>query len=314
MKPRKELRDLLAQKNLKNTSQRALIWNILMESDDHPSVEAIRDHLLGKGHRIGMATIYRTLKILLGAGLIRQSKLRGTTCYEAVEKQPNHLHFVCNACRRNVEFPSRRIEKLIGQITSEHSFEERYSRYVISGLCKSCRREEAKSAILSEKERAEKAIIRDAMEVTLNIERLGVTFYTNASKKTRDDNGRRMFQRLAAEESEHLRRLQKEYQNLIQENEWLKREPARLPVNRKVAQELIPQKDLLRMQVHDDTTEIEALNIAMRLERRSHRFFKDFAEQLSDSSSRKVFMEIAREEQLHIKMLLKEYKAVSEGR
>jgi len=68
------------------------------------------------------------------------------------------------------------------------------------------------------------------------------------------------------------------------------------------------------MQVHDDTTELEAFNIAMRLEWRSHRFFRDFAEQLSDSSSRKVFMEIVREEQSHIKMLLKEYKAVSEGR
>jgi len=285
-----------------------------VESEDHPSVEAIRDHLLSQGHRIGLATVYRTLKILLGAGLIRQSKLRGTTYYEAVVKQPNHLHFVCNVCRRNVEYPSRRIEKLIEQITSQHSFEERYSRYVISGLCKSCRREEAKSAVLSEKERAEKTIVRDAMEVTLNIERLGVTFYMNASRKTQNDNGRRMFQRLAAEESEHLRRLQKEYQNLIQENEWLKREPARLPVNRKIAQELIPQKDLLRMQVRDDTTELEALNIAMRLERRSHRFFRNFAEQLSDSSSRKVFMEIAKEEQLHFKTLLKEYKAVSEGR
>jgi Fur family transcriptional regulator, ferric uptake regulator len=314
MKPRKELRDLLAQKNLKNTSQRALVWKILIESDDHPTVEAIRDHLISKGHRIGLATVYRTLKILLAAGLIRQSKMRGSTCYEAVVKQPNHLHFVCNGCRRNVEYPSRRIQKLIGQITAEQSFEERYSRYVISGLCKSCRREEAKSAVISEKDRAEKTIVRDAMELTLNMERLGVTFYINASRKTRNDNGRRMFQRLAAEESDHLKRLQKEYQDLIQDNEWLKREPARLPVNRKVAQELIPQKDLLRLEVRDDTTELEALNIAMQLERRSHRFFKNFAEQLSDSSSRKVFMEIAKEEQVHFKTLLKEYKAVSEGR
>src|SRR5678816_2703289 len=98
MKPRKELRDLLAEKKLKNTSQRALIWKILLESSDHPSVEGIRDLLMSKGHRIGLATIYRTLKILLASGLIRQSKLDGATHYEAVVAQPNHLHFVCNTC------------------------------------------------------------------------------------------------------------------------------------------------------------------------------------------------------------------------
>jgi Fur family ferric uptake transcriptional regulator len=317
MKPRKELRDLLAKKKLKNTSQRALVWNLLVEltkSSQHPSVEAIRDALLGQGHRIGLATVYRTLKILLAAGLIRQSKLGSGTCYEALVAQPNHLHFVCNVCRANVEFPSRRIESLIRQVTAEQSFEERYSRYVVFGLCKLCQRKEIKSAGVSERMREEKTLMRDSLEVTLAIERLGYTFYTNASRKTMDSSGRLMFQRLAAEESDHLRRLQAEHANLMRENEWLKREPARLPVGRKIAQELFPQKDLLRMQVHERTTELEALNIAMELERRSHRYFKEFAGQLRDARSRELFMEFAKEEQLHFEALLKEYEAVIEGR
>jgi rubrerythrin len=59
---------------------------------------------------------------------------------------------------------------------------------------------------------------------------------------------------------------------------------------------------------------LEALNIAMELERRSHRYFKDFAGQLRDTRSRKIFMEFAKEEQLHFEALLKEYEAVIEGR
>jgi Fe2+ or Zn2+ uptake regulation protein/rubrerythrin len=313
MKPRKELRDLLAEKKLRNTSQRALVWKILVESSDHPSVEAIRDLLMKKGHRIGLATVYRTLKILLASGLIRQSKLDGATHYEALVAQPNHLHFVCNTCHRNVEFPSRRIESLIRKVTEGQSFEERYSRYVIFGICSICQKKNLKSASVNEKLRAEKTVARDALEVTLAIEKLGYTFYTNASRKTMDGNGRRMFQRLAAEESDHLRRLQSEYQKLMNENEWLKREPPRLPVSRKLARELFPQKDLLRSQVNDRTTELEALNIAMELERRSHRYFKDFAGQLHDSRSKKIFMEFAKEEQLHFEALLKEYQSVIEG-
>ena len=120
-----------------------------------------------------------------------------------------------------------------------------------------------------------------------------------------------MFQRLAAEESDHLRRLQEEYRALLDENEWLKREPARLPVSRKIAQEIFPQKDLLRFQVSEETTELEALNIAMDLERRSHQFFKDFASQLTDSSGRKAFLEFAKDEQSHLDALLNEYDTIT---
>src|SRR5215813_7697077 len=133
MTQRKELQKLLAEKRLKKTSQRALIWASLLDSKGHPSVEEIRDNLLKQGHRIGLATIYRTLKILLQSGLIRQSKLHGMTRYEPLINQPNHLHFICNACGSTVEFPSRRIETLIRRATDANRFKERYSRYAIFG-------------------------------------------------------------------------------------------------------------------------------------------------------------------------------------
>src|SRR5687767_14006167 len=146
MKPRKEFQALLTRKKLKKTSQREFIWQFLMDSKGHPSVEEIRDHLLDKGHRVGIATIYRTLKILLAAGMIRQSKLAGMTRYEAVEKEPNHLHFICKVCERTVEFPSHRIEDLIRGVTQDHGFRERYSRYMVFGICRMCQKKQERSA------------------------------------------------------------------------------------------------------------------------------------------------------------------------
>src|SRR5262245_43086274 len=172
MKPRKEFQALLTRKKLKKTSQRELIWGILMDSKGHPSVEEIRDRLLVKGHRIGIATIYRTLKILLTAGMIRQSKLGGMTRYEAVVKEPNHLHFVCNVCKRTVEFPSSQIEDLLRKVTTEYGFQERYSRYMILGICRACQRKQVKASAVSERLRLEKTAIRDALELTLAVERL----------------------------------------------------------------------------------------------------------------------------------------------
>ena len=310
MKQRKEFHKLLSDRKLKKTSQRALIWGVLLETKGHPSVEEIRDRLLAKGHRIGLATIYRTIKILLASGFLRQSKLHGMTRYEPVINQPNHLHFICNDCGRTVEFPSRRIENLIERVTAEYSFEERYSRYAIFGLCKTCVRKERKAAGLTEKQRLETTVVRDALELTLSIERRGYTFYTNASRKTKNGSGRVMFQRLAAEESDHLRRLQEEYRALIQKNEWLKREPARLPLSRKIADEIFPQKELLKVEVKEETSDLDALNIAMDLERRSHQFFKDFAEQISDASGRKIFMDFAKDEESHLRALRAEYQTL----
>src|SRR5215470_1815041 len=310
MTQRKELQQLLAERKLKKTSQRALIWASLLESKGHPSVEEIRDNLLAQGHRIGLATIYRTIKILLASGLVRQSKLHGMTRYEPVINQPNHLHFICNDCGRTVEFPSRRIENLIERVTREHGFEERYSRYAVFGLCKTCVRKERKTAGMTEKQRLETTMVRDALELTLSIERRGYTFYTNASRKTKNGSGRVMFQRLAAEESDHLRRLQAEHQSLIRKHEWLKREPARLPLSRKIVEEIFPQKELLKIEVKDETSDLDALNIAMNLERRSHQFFTDFAKQISDANGRKVFMEFAEDEESHLRALVAEYNSL----
>ena len=123
-----------------------------------------------------------------------------------------------------------------------------------------------------------------------------------------------MFQRLAAEESDHLRRLQAEHQSLLKKNEWLKREPARLPLSRKIIEEIFPQKELLKIEVKDETSELDALNIAMNLERRSHQFFTDFAKEISDAHGRKIFQDFARDEESHLQALLTEYNSIEKNR
>src|SRR5437867_13032736 len=101
---RKELQQLLADRKLKRTSQRALIWQAWLGSKGHPSFEEIRDKLLKEGNRIGLATIYRTLKILLQSGFIRHSKIEWVARYEPLIKQHNNLHFICHICRNTDEF------------------------------------------------------------------------------------------------------------------------------------------------------------------------------------------------------------------
>jgi rubrerythrin len=68
---------------------------------------------------------------------------------------------------------------------------------------------------------------------------------------------------------------------------------------------------LLRLQVTERTSDVEALQMAMELERRSHDFFKDFAGRMTDSTGRKAFLEFAKEEQSHLDSLISEYKSLT---
>jgi rubrerythrin len=107
-----------------------------------------------------------------------------------------------------------------------------------------------------------------------------------------------------------LRRLQEEHRSLLEQNDWLKREPARLPLSRKIAEEIFPQKELLKVEVRDETSDLDALNIAMDLERRSHQFFKDFAHQITDMGGKKIFLDFAKDEESHLRALMQEYKTL----
>jgi rubrerythrin len=87
-----------------------------------------------------------------------------------------------------------------------------------------------------------------------------------------------------------------------------------LPVSRKIAQEIFPQKELLRLQVTDEMTELQALDLAMNLERRSHEFFEAFARQLTDPNGRKAFLDFAKAEEAHLEELRAEYDAAGRRR
>ena len=103
-------------------------------------------------------------------------------------------------------------------------------------------------------------------------------------------------------------RLRLEYKALIDEHRWLRREPARLPVSRKIADAIFPERELLSVDVRDAMTHVEALSLAIDLERKSHKFFTDFAKKLDDPRGKKIFRDFAREERSHLESLRKEYE------
>ena len=87
------------------TRQRDLVAQVVFRSEDHLSVDAIRRQLKHDGERVGTATVYRTLDLLVESGLVRAHQFgEGFKRYEPVAAQADHEHLICERCGKVAEF------------------------------------------------------------------------------------------------------------------------------------------------------------------------------------------------------------------
>ena len=52
----------------------------------------------------------------------------------------------------------------------------------------------------------------------------------------------------------------------------------------------------------------EAFKLGISCERGSHRFFKRYGERFEDSEGKRIFLEFADEERVHLELLIREYR------
>ncbi len=64
-------------------------------------------------------------------------------------------------------------------------------------------------------------------------------------------------------------------------------------------------------QVAGGVDDKQALMVAIKCERASHRFFKRYGERFEDSEGKQVFLEFASEERAHLELLIREYRALA---
>jgi Fur family peroxide stress response transcriptional regulator len=79
------------------TSQRALIYRELLCSQDHPSPEMLLERVKGKLPAISLATIYKTLDMLLELKLAFEIPAIGNHKRYDANMHPHH-HLLCTSC------------------------------------------------------------------------------------------------------------------------------------------------------------------------------------------------------------------------
>src|SRR5439155_13216512 len=103
--PKEHWRAYLERKGLKTTQQREAIVDAFLRSSGHVALEDLLSSARRKHPRVGLATVYRTVKLLEEAGIAAARHFGpGQTLYEVAEGRAHHDHLICDACGFIVEF------------------------------------------------------------------------------------------------------------------------------------------------------------------------------------------------------------------
>ena len=136
-----EFRAYLREHNLPVTAQRLAIADVILRSEQHLSAEEILLELAARNAAAGMATVYRTIEVLVRSGLVVERDFgEGFKRYEAARDIPHHEHMVCTVCGGVREFRDERLERMTMLIAEAHGFARQRHRLVIHGICAECQR------------------------------------------------------------------------------------------------------------------------------------------------------------------------------
>jgi len=124
---------------LRQTPQRRIILEVFMEMKGHPSPEEIHGEIQRRGYKAGLATIYRTLKILVETGIVRKLEFGdGQGRYERHDNNGQHIHMVCKQCGRTFEAPACEVDALFEAMAEDRAFALHSHTTCLYGLCSAC--------------------------------------------------------------------------------------------------------------------------------------------------------------------------------
>ncbi len=107
--------EILEDRGYRVTYSRKAIADLLAQKHEGFTIEALCDEL----PLVSRATVYRTIKLLLEAGVVcRLATMDGATVYSVSRAGHHHHHFVCVICGAVEEFRSTAIERLLRSIAA----------------------------------------------------------------------------------------------------------------------------------------------------------------------------------------------------
>jgi Fur family ferric uptake transcriptional regulator len=135
-------KETLHKRGLRYSSVREAIAKAALNYDGHFEVNdlmrQLRDAKVKDAH---LATVYRTLPLLVESGLIQPTLLSAGErhFYEAAFERPHHDHLICTSCGKVVEFEFEAFEVLQRDVAERYGFRLSAHFHELLGQCADCR-------------------------------------------------------------------------------------------------------------------------------------------------------------------------------
>ena len=141
LSPTERFAEFLQSRGMRLTQQRRALIEVIFRQHDHFDADSLVEELRqdkSSSMKASPSTVYRTLKELVEAGLLRRMHLKGRAVYEHDYGYPQHDHLHCEKCDKLIEFQSEELKALRQAVAAEHNFRVKGHRLIISGVCEAC--------------------------------------------------------------------------------------------------------------------------------------------------------------------------------
>jgi Fur family ferric uptake transcriptional regulator len=140
-------KDVFHRFNKKATPSRRAILEVFEEKGRHLSAEDVYEHLRAKKKKVGIATVYRNLDLLLRMGILRKVNFGdGREHYEMIRRAAQfHHHLICTRCGQVVDCEGmaqeeeRFLQHLRKELEQRQGFAIHSYHIYFYGLCPRCR-------------------------------------------------------------------------------------------------------------------------------------------------------------------------------
>lgn len=123
MNTKDEAIESLREKGHRVTHLREVLIDFLLQEKGHWHIQDMAERLMKKYPSLGIATVYRTVNLLVEEGFLTKTEMgTGPARYE-VTPDEHHDHLTCVDCGLIVEFENDKIEELQMKISKELGFE-----------------------------------------------------------------------------------------------------------------------------------------------------------------------------------------------
>ncbi|MDH4257342.1 MAG: ferritin family protein [Candidatus Aminicenantes bacterium] len=149
--------------------------------------------------------------------------------------------------------------------------------------------------------------VENAIKEAICLEVNGRNFFNHAAEITHNELGKKMFHKLAAEETKHIQAFSKLFSEILKETDWKKF----VRDEELKGESALIEKLKERMKGAEGKSETQALSIGMELEEDAIRFFQKAAEEVGDPVAKEIFLSISEEEKFHYDLLQAQHDSLT---